>query len=169
MSDRAQAHPRKWLWRLLTLGGLLIGASALLRRVPGPISARGRHQTPPSGEALRFGYEAKDIGAKTTAYILLTIAGITTLAVCVVFFMVWRADLARREAFADLTTQQTTVVTPPLPHLQVDAWADIAANRAREEALLHGYGWTAPDHSTARIPIDRAMAMTVGKSLDASP
>ena len=57
----------------------------------------------------------------------------------------------------------------PAPHLQINPFADLAQQQARESRLLHSYGWTSADHSTARIPIDRAMALTRGKSLDAPP
>ena len=88
------------------------------------------------------------------------------VVVGIVFAMIWRFNIASSRPWSKLTPQQTARLVPPAPHLQVDPFADLAQVRAREERLLHSYGWTSADHSTARIPIDRAMALVVGKSLD---
>lgn len=160
---------RRITWRLLAFGGFLAGAAALLHRESAVESARGHHRTPPSPEALECGHEVKDINVRNTTYILAGMAATTALVVGIVFVMVWQFDTRRHVISADLTPQQTARVIPPAPRLQDDPYADLARVDARENRLLHSYGWTSADHSTARIPIDRAMALSVGKSLDAGP
>ena len=49
---------------------------------------------------------------------------------------------------------------PPPPRLEVVGGADLARVRARAAAKLDGYGWTDAGHRYARIPLDRAMAIT---------
>lgn len=162
---------RRWrvIWRLLALGGLVAGAFALFRQLPEPVSAAGKPGTPPSRHALESGFEVKDIDERTVVYILGAIAGTTALVIGVVAVMIWRFDITRIASFADLSLQQTAQIVPPSPHLQITPFADLAQLQVRERRLLHSYGWTSADHSTARIPIDRAIALTVGQSLDAAP
>jgi hypothetical protein len=50
---------------------------------------------------------------------------------------------------------------PPAPRLQPDPAADLAVERARQQARLQGYAWVDRDAGIARIPIGRAMALLV--------
>lgn len=68
-----------------------------------------------------------------------------------------------------LTAEQTAVIPPPAPNLQTDALADIARLTKGQDKLLDTYAWIDADHTRARIPIDRAMALTVGRKLDSAP
>jgi len=162
---------RRWplVWRLLTLGVVTVGVASVWRASPASVSATGRPRTPPSPEALKYGFEPKDISARGLTFVLAAMAAATALVIGVVFLMVWRFDVAGRQASFVTKPQQTARIEPPAPHLQRDPFADLARLRAREDRTLHSYGWTSPDHDTARIPIDRAMALSVGKSLDAGP
>ncbi len=56
---------------------------------------------------------------------------------------------------------------PPEPRLQTNPRADLQALRAEEEALLDTYGWVDRAAGVVRIPIDRAMALTVERGLPA--
>ncbi|PPQ40876.1 hypothetical protein CCS01_00050 [Rhodopila globiformis] len=96
-------------------------------------------------------------------------AATTAIVVGIVFWMTWRFDISRHETMSRLTPAETARVVPPAPHLQRNPFADLARVQSRETRLLTSYGWISADHSLARIPIDRAMALSVGKSLDASP
>jgi hypothetical protein len=58
---------------------------------------------------------------------------------------------------------------PPEPRLQDDPAADLAAERAREQAQLDGYAWVDRDAGIARIPVDRAMAILARSSSSAQP
>ena len=68
-----------------------------------------------------------------------------------------------------LTAEQTTRIAPSAPQLQAHPHAELRAERAREDALLHGYAWHDADHRQARIPIARAMELSIGHSLDDVP
>ncbi len=56
---------------------------------------------------------------------------------------------------------------PPPPNLQPNPYADLDRERAANRAALDGYGYLDPGRTRARIPLDRAMQLTVGRSLDA--
>ena len=65
--------------------------------------------------------------------------------------------------------QQRGVPGPPGPPLQANPQYDLASLGRRETMLITSYQWLSPTHEAARIPIDRAMAMVTGRSLDATP
>lgn len=156
-------------WGLLTATGLAVSIGSLFRPFSEPAIARGKHVAMPDAESVACGHEVKDINVRGTVMILTGMAAATALVVGIVFAMVWRFDIHRQADWAGLTPQQTARVVPPSPKLQRDPYLDLAREQVREQHLLHSYGWTSADHSFARIPIDRAMKLTVGSSLDAAP
>jgi hypothetical protein len=56
---------------------------------------------------------------------------------------------------------------PPEPRLQIHPQQDLRDLRAREDALLHGYGWVDKNTGVARIPIEEAMKIVVQRGLPA--
>jgi len=54
---------------------------------------------------------------------------------------------------------------PPEPRLQVHPREDLRELRAREDSMLHTYGWVDKESGIARIPIDEAMKLIVSKGL----
>ncbi|HJQ84172.1 MAG TPA: hypothetical protein VKA21_08855, partial [Candidatus Binatia bacterium] len=53
---------------------------------------------------------------------------------------------------------------PPEPRLEVAPAAELQALRREEEARLHGYGWVDRDAGIVRIPIERAIELTVAEA-----
>lgn len=160
------------IWQVLALAGLVVGIGSLFRPTEEVREARigrGNPSTPPSKKAVASGYELEDVSARDVSYILAGIAASTALVIGIVFIMVWRFDIARRQSFSVLTTEQTAQVIPPAPHLQVHPFTDLARLQAREARLLNGYGWVNTDHTLARVPIGRAMALAQDKPLDPAP
>jgi hypothetical protein len=56
---------------------------------------------------------------------------------------------------------------PPEPRLQIHPQQDLRDLRAREDAILHGYGWVDKNTGVARIPIEEAMKIVVQRGLPA--
>jgi hypothetical protein len=54
---------------------------------------------------------------------------------------------------------------PPEPRLQTDPREDLADLRAREDALLHSYGWVDRNAGVVRIPIESAIKLTLERGL----
>jgi hypothetical protein len=139
----------------LIAAGTLAAALFMLRPpATSGAEARGQVSHAPSGEALREGYEVQDLSARSVG---------------IVFLMIWLFTSWDKAANARFTPQQTVEQTPPWPHLQVNAAQDLRENRAREWQALHKYSWSDAAHTRAHIPIDRAMRIVVGQSLDAPP
>ena len=115
-----------------------------------------------------FGHESPGIAVRT----ILTIGGVFALVVVVVVsllhFSVSRFVITEH---AQVGARRATV--PPAPRLQANPTQDIAALRARKEALLSTWSWTDSTHQFARIPIERAMALaaagTASQELRAPP
>jgi hypothetical protein len=154
----------------LIAAGTLAAALFMLRPpATSGAEARGQVSHAPSGEALREGYEVQDLSARSVAYIIATLATSAACLVGIVFLMIWLFTSWDKAANARFTPQQTVEQTPPWPHLQVNAAQDLRENRAREWQALHKYSWSDAAHTRAHIPIDRAMRIVVGQSLDAPP
>ena len=170
MADRA-TKPGVFgsMWRVVTVAGLVAGVGMLFNRSEGRVSALGKPTAPPGAEALAAGYEVKDINVRAVVYILLGMGATIAFVVGISFITVWRFNVHDAAMWSKLTPQQTATLIPPAPHLQVDPFSQLAQVRAHEERLLHSYAWTSADHGVARIPIDRAMDLMVGKSLDVAP
>jgi hypothetical protein len=156
------------------LGGILLAtgrgtSSASLRDPHGPDIGRGEPSTPPSTSALAEGFETEDMSARDMSWLVAGLGTSAAIAVGLMLLMLLYFQNLNRAEAPRLTPEQQVQITPPLPNLQADPVAELAQQRAREEALLHGYAWANPDHTKARIPIDRAMALTVGQSLDNGP
>jgi hypothetical protein len=54
---------------------------------------------------------------------------------------------------------------PPEPRLQTDPREDLADLRAREDAVLHSYGWVDKNAGVVRIPIENAIKLTLERGL----
>ena len=131
-------------------------------------TGRGVPGTPPSARSLRLNYEAADMSARDMTLVLIGLALFVAVFSGVAIGMVtmfhgWDAH------HPSYTRQQTARIVPPGPHLQAYPRAELRDERAREVQLLHAYAWLDDGHTVARIPIARAMALTVGTSLDAGP
>ncbi len=133
----------------------------------GENEGRGRHSTPASRASVLAGHETEDMSARTMARVLVSLAGV---AVVMVFLMLGFERLIippREHRFATLPPQETQHPPPPAPNLQSDPVADLTRLNGTADELLNHYARIDADH--ARIPIDRAMALTVGRPLDTAP
>ena len=124
--------------------------------------APGRHGRAGGGAP----YETRDVRVGRTG---LVVAGLALTVAAVIAGLVWMRDAfeaAQRAALPPLTRMQTTPVIPPAPNLQPNPYADIDRILAAQARALETYGFADPERTRARIPIDRAMSLTLGRSLD---
>ncbi|WP_375454677.1 hypothetical protein [uncultured Methylobacterium sp.] len=141
------------------LAALVLRRSGVLPAPNVPPPEDGR----PSGGP---GYETSDVHVGNTARAM---AGLMLAALVAVGVMVWMMGTfaaSQRRALPSLTPQQTTPLKPPAPNLQARPYADIDRVRAAQGGLLDGYAFTDAARRRARIPVERAMALTVGRTLD---
>ena len=130
-------------------------------------TGRGRSGTPASKRAVLAGHETEDMNARLMARVLGTLGGI---AVVMVLLMIGFANLIvapRQRSATRFTVQQTSHPAPPAPNLQADPVSELSRLNAAEDQLLNHYARIDDDH--ARIPIDRAMSLIIGRPLDTAP
>jgi hypothetical protein len=58
---------------------------------------------------------------------------------------------------------------PPAPRLQTSVRGDIEAHQRLEEHLLTTYGWIDRDARVVRIPLERALELTLERGLPSRP
>ena len=58
-------------------------------------------------------------------------------------------------------------VLPPAPRLQVEPRAELHSYCAEQDKLLNSYGWEDEHNGVVRIPVDRAMELTLQQGLPA--
>ena len=132
-------------------------------------TGRGRPIDAPSAAALAHGYETVDTNVRALVIIIaisvaLIVGGLAS--VFAVYASFARHDRASAQA---MTLEQKATIMPPEPHLQADPYRDLNAALMEQTQVLTTYGWVDADHKQARIPIDRAMALVIGKPLDGQP
>ena len=155
--------------------GTLLGTSLLaFRRKPYPSrygenTGRGAPSTPPSPRAKALGFEPHDMNARDVSLTLFTLGTGLATAIGLMFLMLFLLHTSDASKAARFTTEQRARIDPPAPHLQAHPHADLREERARQDGLLSAYAWLGTDHARARIPVKRAMALAVGRSLDAGP
>lgn len=147
-------------------------APGLVPAILAGLTLRRRHARPavrPEGEGDPPdgpGFETSDVHVGNTALVM---GGLMLSALTAIGLMIWMMDAfagRQRRALPSLTPQQTTQLAPPAPNLQAKPYDDIDREQTAQAARLSGYGFTDAARGRARIPLDRAMALTVGRSLD---
>ncbi len=131
----------------------------------GPETGKGRRQGPVDPASLDAGYETDDANARQLGRIMAVFAGSALFGIALMAFylsVLHHRDAARELGLTRLQREQSD---PPLPHLQANPIAELGGLQAGQNALLLGYATL--DADTARIPIDRAMVLVTGQSLDA--
>ena len=75
-----------------------------------------------------------------------------------------RETAAQEKAVTEFAKER---ILPPQPLLQVDEKQTLVERRAEEQKQLHEYVWVDKSAGVVRIPIERAMELTLAKGLPA--
>ena len=112
------------------------------------------------------GYIQDDIEGRPFFWFAVGFVVFSILSVLVVYWVYMGLSSHHDRNQADVPTRvAVTEVAPPGPQLQADPVADMVAMRAEQTALLESYGWVDRETGVVRLPIDRAMAITLERSL----
>jgi len=131
-------------------------------------SGRGQPTVPANPKAKSLGYETEDISAKLVARILAGFAATAIVSIAILFLMIHFFRTADRADRPALTPEQSAEIVPPGPRLQRAPYQELHDEQGAEEGKIEAYSWVGQDHKLARIPIDRAMALVAGRSLEPS-
>ena len=135
----------------------------------GERTGHGNPAEPPSRQARLARHETSDMSGRL---MLRLVAGLGIVMALAIVGMVGAQRIMRSRADhaqPPLTAEQLVQPPPPAPNLQANPVPELAALHARESRLLDAYAWITPDHARARIPINRAMTLIIGRKLDAAP
>ena len=180
MAERIAGHGpqgRRWAWATVATFGAALGATVIADRLwfrrasapeedTGPASGRGRPGKGPSLHSREAGYETTDANVRDLVIVMVVAITLMAGGVTTVFLMYGHFDRTFRASDKALTAIQRAPIDPPLPHLQAHPYRDIDAVLMEQNQRLTSYGWDSPDHTSAHIPIARAMGQLVGKPLD---
>jgi hypothetical protein len=136
------------------------------------------HSTGPRGGG---GTERSDIQLRPivvfTVGLVVLIAAVYFATVVILRLFTAQAD--RRDTAAGVSQVQPLPFgeerLPPEPRIQANPEQDLAVLRAREDGVLHTYGWIDREAGLLRVPIDVAMKLVLKEGLparqpaDASP
>ncbi len=96
---------------------------------------------------------------------------LTATVIVVLFLMRWMLHALTppsTETAAPVSTFSPARSIQSGPRLQVHGPEDLRDLRAREDAILHDYGWIDREKGIVRIPIERAMELLVQKGVSHS-
>ena len=96
--------------------------------------------------------------------------GLIVAAAVIHLFLWWllgtyqrRDERARTQVYPLAAGQQDRL--PPSPRFQENPQQELRDLRAKQKALLEGYGWVNKEAGVARIPIEDAMKMVIERGL----
>lgn len=120
------------------------------------------HTSPPHGTG---GYEKSDADTRSLARFGLGLAAIALVVLAAMFGLLKLLDQRQKSSQPARHPLSEASQLPPLPRLQISPEVDLKKFRAREDSLLHSYGWIMKDAGAVRIPIDRAMKLVAERGL----
>ena len=96
--------------------------------------------------------------------------GLFLIAAVVHLFLWWllgvyerQNERAQTQVYPMAASQQDRL--PPQPRFQQDPQQELQDLRAKQKALLEGYGWANKEAGVVRIPIEEAMRLVVERGL----
>jgi hypothetical protein len=110
-----------------------------------------------SRRALDEGYEPEDVRVGSILFVAVaSLASLAVIGITLWGVVRWFAEVYPRPL---PTALERARIEPPAPRLQPAPKDDLAAFRAREEAILNGWAWVDRTAGVAQIPIERSMAL----------
>ena len=114
------------------------------------------------------GYETRDVNLRL---IMASLIGLSILIV-VALLLMWGMFrfLANRQASLNVPLSPLAgSQQPPEPRLQASPAQELQQLRAEEDEILNSYGWVNKEAEVVRIPIERAMELTLERGLPTAP
>ena len=110
------------------------------------------------------GYERTDISPRIVSRFAVGLVIVCIVAAVVVWMLERRLDRAYSYPGTASRTGFPGMVAPQ-PQLQTNSPEDLRKMRAGEEKILQSYGWVDRKAGVVRIPIERAMELTLERGL----
>jgi len=120
------------------------------------------HEAEPGGKRADRGYEDSEVSA---GRLLAFAGGVVALIVlgAALSAFVFHFFVARQPLGPPASPFENVRELPPEPRLQTNAPRDLKNYEVAQEKLLGSYGWVDPQAGVVRIPIERAMELSLAK------
>jgi hypothetical protein len=105
-------------------------------------------------------YETQDVSLHSMVYSALGLAALVILGFLASWF-VFRYYVRVQKLGPPASPFDNARTLPPPPRLQVNPAEDLKAYHAEEDAILGSYGWADKSAGVVRIPIERAMELSL--------
>lgn len=126
-------------------------------------------ELPDASDNVEVVHEESDVNVSA---ILRYGLGLAVIALVAHVFLWWllgiyerQHERAQTQVYPMAAGQQNRL--PPSPRLQANPQQELQDLRAKQRALLEGYGWVSKETGIARIPIEDAMKTVVERGLPA--
>jgi hypothetical protein len=127
-------------------------------------------RTQPHGHrAPKEAYERRDLSPRVIGLFLVGLVLTTGLVLLLMWGLFDYYTARRMRADRPISPLADVRQIPPEPRLQVNGVADLQDFRAKEEGVLHSYGWIDRKAGSVRIPIGRAMDLLLQRGLPTTP
>jgi hypothetical protein len=123
------------------------------------------HEKPPAAPDTTVGDRDVDAGALYKFMVGLLAVIAVAMAAMWGMSVLFRKELVSSDPPAPVLEEARVRRPPPEPRLEVSPPKDLMELRAREEAILTGWGWTDKEKGLARIPVARAADIIAEKGL----
>lgn len=121
-------------------------------------------------ESLKLGYEVRDTNLKLVLWSVVGLAMLTVVAFLVVTLLYNSLETnLRQRAGSPPPLLQEAQGLPPGALLQRNPADDMRKMAVENETVLNSYGWIDQQAGVVRIPIDRAMELTLERGLPTRP
>ncbi|GIK40964.1 MAG: hypothetical protein BroJett011_47970 [Chloroflexota bacterium] len=117
-------------------------------------------------ESLNLGYEVRDINLRNLVWltvILIVVVGAISLLVGLLYGFLNASTVARSAPPPPLLEEAQGL--PPGPLLQRDPEQSMQRLSSETDELLNSYGWVDKEAGVVRIPIERAIELTLEREL----
>ncbi len=123
---------------------------------------------PPPPTSMHAGHELRDMRpGQVIMWLGLLVVAVTGLVIVITIFE--RLMIGHLGNIQSVVSNPPNVQPPPAPQLETANGQVLDALHAQEDQLLNNYTWINKSAGTLRIPIDRAIQLTVQRGLPTLP
>jgi len=108
-------------------------------------------------------YEERDASFPRVMTTAVALLGVMVLGLLLAWgvYELFTSDAGPGVARTETFVRPDPETVPPGPNLEADPHGSLVALRAREDSILHSYGWADSAKGLVRVPIERAKALYV--------
>ena len=127
------------------------------------------HKSQPTPEdSLKLGYEVRDTNLRLVGWMALGLTSLVVLAFIAMSLMYNLLEISQPVRRVPPLLEEAQGL-PPGARLQRNPAQDMQKMQLEQEAILNSYGWVDEEAGVVRLPIERAMELTLERGLLTRP